>query len=412
VPTITNFVEANNYLERFHDQARTKYNLNNMRHLMKFLGNPQDELRVVHVAGTSGKTSTAYYVSAFLTAAGQKTGLTVSPHINQINDRLQINGQPLAERLFCEALTEFIELLEKSNVQPSWFELIVAFAYWYFAREKVDYAVIEVGLGGLKDATNIVSRGDKVCVITDIGYDHINVLGKSLPQIAAQKAGIIQPYNQVFSYKQSSEISRVIKNAAEAQKAKLNIIKETNNSTAMPDYQFRNAWLAYKVYWFLQQRDSLLVLSDQEFNKIEQTLIPGRMDIRQKAGKTIVLDGAHNVQKVTALVSSFQKFYPGKRPAILISLKQGKDYEQVVPLLAALASRVIITSFKLAQDVPLHSMDATKLANSFQAAGVDNVIYLDDQAAAVQNLLNGPEQLCLITGSLYLLGQLINSGLV
>ena len=142
VQTITSFAAANQYLRRFHDQSKTKYNLDNMRRLMAYLGDPQDKLRVVHVAGTSGKTSTSYYAAALLAAAGQKTGLTVSPHVDQMNERIQINGQPLGETIFCEALSEFLELVEKSSVRPSWFEALMAFAYWYFALSKVDYAVV------------------------------------------------------------------------------------------------------------------------------------------------------------------------------------------------------------------------------------------------------------------------------
>jgi dihydrofolate synthase/folylpolyglutamate synthase len=413
VPSINSFAQANKYLDRFHDYARTKYNLNNMYRLMDYLDNPQNKLRVVHVAGTSGKTSTAYYISALLTAAGQKTGLTVSPHINEINERVQINGQPIDEAAFCLALSDFLKLVEKSSIKPSWFELMVAFAYWYFAREKVCYAVVEVGLGGLKDGTNVVDRADKVCIITDIGFDHVKILGDTLAEIAAQKAGIIQPGNQIFSYQQSPEIMQVLKNAAAAQHASLHIVKEIKNPVAkVPDYQFRNGYLAYKVYDFLRKRDGLPKISEEKLQKLQSLTVPGRMDIRQTDGKALVLDGAHNAQKTAAMVQSFKKMYPRERPAILLGMKAGKDYEEVVSLLAPLAGRVITTGFELSQDVPLHSMKPEALAKAFKAAGVKKVSSIKDQKKAIKELLSGPEKVCLVTGSLYLLGQLRNNGLI
>src|SRR4051812_41410959 len=138
---LKSFAEINEYLTRFYRNQRVVYSLDNMRGLMNYLDNPQDKFKAVHVAGTSGKTSTAYYMSALLAAGGGKVGLTVSPHIDEINERLQINNQPLPEKEFCAALTEFLMLMEAGPIKPSWFEVMIAFAYWYFAKEKVDYAL-------------------------------------------------------------------------------------------------------------------------------------------------------------------------------------------------------------------------------------------------------------------------------
>ena len=191
---------------------------------MDYLGNPQNQLKVIHVAGTSGKTSTSYYAAALLAATGKKVGLTVSPHIAEINERVQINLLPMPEAEFCKELSEFLALIETSQINPSWFEFLIAFDYWEFAKQAADYAVVEVGLGGLLDGTNVIDRADKVCIITDIGLDHVRVLGHSLPEIAAQKAGIIQPRNVVFSYSQAANITDIIKNQAEQMQAELHLI--------------------------------------------------------------------------------------------------------------------------------------------------------------------------------------------
>ena len=137
--------------------------------LMALAGNPQDRLKTVHIAGTSGKTSTSYYIAALLGAAGKTVGLTVSPHVDSITERIQINGQPLPDAEFCQELETFLDIVKQAPQPPSYFELLYAFALWVFGRRHVDYAVIETGMGGLYDATNVATRADKVCVITDIG---------------------------------------------------------------------------------------------------------------------------------------------------------------------------------------------------------------------------------------------------
>ena len=169
---------------------RSVYTLDTMRALMLALGNPQNSYKTIHVAGTSGKTSTSYYIAALLGQTGKKIGLSVSPHVDNVNERVQIDLVPLDEHEYCQQFSTFLQIINKLRIKPTYFELLIAFAFWQFAQEKVDYAVIEVGLGGLLDGTNVIERSDKVCVIADIGLDHVAVLGNSLAGIAAQKAGI------------------------------------------------------------------------------------------------------------------------------------------------------------------------------------------------------------------------------
>ncbi len=405
---LATFAEVNEYLRRFHDQSQTEYKLDNMLRLVDFLGNPQEKFKTVHIAGTSGKTSTAYYMAALLTAAGRKTGLTVSPHVDEMNERVQVNGRPLFEAEFCVAITEFLGLIEGAPVKPSWFELMVAFAFWYFAREGVEYAVVEVGLGGLKDGTNVIARPDKVCIITDIGFDHMKTLGKTLAEISGQKAGIIQPHNDVFTFKQAPEVMKALESRVKEQQAHIHIVDESPNpELSVPDYQFHNGLLAYQVFRFIQERDGLPLPDDETLDEMRQLKIPGRMDAWLVADKTIVFDGAHNQQKMQAFVSSFQKLYPGVKPAVLLAMREGKEYQAVAPLVAGLASRVILTTFETTQDLPVKSLPPEQLAAAFPAGFPVQVI--TDQKAAFKALMAAPEQLCVVTGSLYLLGQIRNN---
>lgn len=381
--------------------------------LMALLGNPQDRLKVVHIAGTSGKTSTAYYIAALLNAAGQKTGLTVSPHIDSVAERVQIGGQPLPAAEFCEELGNFLDIIQDVQQPPSYFELLYAFALWVFARRGVDYAVVETGMGGLHDATNVTTRADKVCVITDIGFDHTHILGKTLSAIATQKLGIVHDRNHVFMYEQTEEVMAVSRQWSAQHRASLHPVSEPAEQqahqadlTVIPDYQRRNWLLAYYVYCYLEERDNLQHLTRQVLQETQQLQIPARMDIRQVGSKTLIMDGAHNTQKMVAFISSFQQLYPDSRPAIMLGLKQGKEYRELVPLLVPLASRVITTTFNTSQDLPVLSMNPEVLAQTFRDDGVDQAESIIDQRIAFQVLLAGPENLCIITGSFYLLSQI------
>jgi dihydrofolate synthase/folylpolyglutamate synthase len=411
VRRFSNFEAASRYLDRFYRNARTEYKLDNMWQLMEFLDHPQEKFKTVHVAGTSGKTSTAHYMAALLAASGKKTGLTVSPHVDQINERLQINMEPLAEREFCDALAEFLGLIEKTDIQPSWFEVMIAFVYWYFAREGVEYAVVEVGLGGLKDGTNVIRRQDKVCIITDIGLDHVGILGDTVEAIAEQKVGIVQRRNAVFTYPQTPEILDVFKQAIAQQAAILHVIREdtTGEEAQLPAYQYRNWYLAHRVYLYLSARDTLPHLTRQVLYETMHVKIPGRMDIIKTHDRTVVMDGAHNYQKMTAFIDSFHKLFPHARPLVLVSLREGKDYQEVAPLLAQLTDQVIVTTFKTAQDLPIKSMDPALLADALRHAGVAEVQVLDDQHKAVKMALKSAAGIIVITGSFYMLSQIRNN---
>lgn len=381
--------------------------------LMKLAGNPQERLKVVHIAGTSGKTSTSYYIAALLHAAGKSTGLTVSPHVDSITERVQVDGRPLPDEEFCRELEEFLRIVERAEQAPSYFELLYTFALWVFERRGVDYAVIETGMGGLFDATNVAERPDKVCVITDIGYDHTHILGKTLPEIAGQKIGIAHPGNVVLMYTQAEEIMGVIHGWVEQHQASLRPTTEDTERSAcpidlgsLPLYQQRNWLLAHYAYEYLRNRDDLPNLTNQVLENTKETKVPGRMDIAHVDHKTIVMDGAHNEQKMTTFAASFRQRFPGVRPAVMIALKQGKDYQSVLPLLAPLAARIILTTFNTSQDLPARSIPPEELVKELHGYPDLPVELLPDQHEAFRKLLAAPEQVCVITGSFYLLSQL------
>lgn len=397
------FKDIETYLKKY-ESTFSSYNLENIANLISFLDDPQEKFKSVHVAGTSGKTSTSYYMAALIRATGDQVGLTISPVVDHVNERMQINLKLLEEQDYVRVFSEYINKLSIKTTPLSRFELMIGFAYWYFANYKVDYAVIEVGLGGLLDATNVIKRPDKVCLITDIGLDHIEVLGNSLVEIAWQKAGIIQPGNEVFIHKQADSILEVFKQKSNEVNANLHIIDEGYEAdNRLPDYQRRNWQLAFEAYKFLQKRDSLRQLSKLELLRTQHTEIPGRMDIKHYKDKTIILDGAHNPQKMATFLSSLRALYPDQNPAFLLAVKSTKDYKSIAGLVDNEASKVVVTSFPGHGGPRSNSVSAELLASYFK---VNQPEVISNAGSALQYLLDSDTGLIVITGSLYLISNL------
>jgi dihydrofolate synthase/folylpolyglutamate synthase len=408
---LKSFTEANCALAQFIPNSRVagSYTLERPLALMDYLGNPQNLLKVVHVAGTSGKTSTSYYAAALLSATGKKVGLTVSPHVNEVNDRLQINLKPMAETEFCSELSEFLALIETSKISPSYFECLVAFAYWEFVRQKVDYAVIEVGLGGKFDGTNVISRADKVCIITDIGLDHVQVLGNTIAEITSQKAGIIQPQNAVFTYRQTNEITDIINQQCAHQYAELHLIEPLTSVVSdlsfLPLFQQRNFYLAQQAVNYTIERDSILQLSPRSVIAAAKTHIPARMETFNYKDKIIILDGAHNAQKLHALVESISSKYSGQSAAAMISfsaLNASTRLNDGLQEISRLVKHVIVTEFGVDQDIHQQSVEAEVITHACQEIGLKSIV-IRDPIAAFKALLTSPEKILLVTGSFYLL---------
>ncbi len=406
---VNNFSEVHEVLAGFVPPARSmraKYSLERMLKLMDELGNPQESFKTIHVAGTSGKTSTCYYIAALLGATGKKIGVTVSPHIDEVNERLQINLTPLSEQEFCQELNEFLKILNRLSVKPTYFELLIAFAYWQFAKQKVDYAVIEVGLGGLLDGTNVINRADKVCVITDIGLDHTSVLGNTVEKIAAQKAGIIQSKNQVIMNAQDPEIMTVIKQRQGEKQASL-IIVETDEAITqndMPWFQHRNWQLAYAVYKYVSNRDGLEDLDTNQINKAMKTYIPARMEIVNKNGQTIIMDGAHNPQKVGALVRSLQSKFPNQKMQVVMGLLSDKEVKGVLEQLKPVTKSLYATYFDAEQDMPRSAIQPAEIAEAAKALGIEALEIKEPEKAFKESLKTNDS--VLVVGSFFLLNHI------
>jgi dihydrofolate synthase/folylpolyglutamate synthase len=390
-------------------QAGETYTLERMKELMGRLGNPQNHIPAVHVAGTSGKTSTCYYIRALLQAHGVRTGLTASPHISSITERVQIDGVPLNDSAFLEYLERFLDLIEPwLDIRPTYFELLTAFAFWVFKQERVEWMVVEVGLGGLLDATNVISSKQKICVITPIGLDHTQVLGDTIAEIAQQKAGIITPGSTVFIPAQHPDADHVIHGAVAEQHASLRVVADLQIDSAedAPAFQRRNFALARTVMEYIADlNDYAPVLADVS-SLIAQSP-PGRFEVYEAAGKQIVLDGAHNPQKLSAFLQALHARFDGPFAWVVgfISAPDTK-IDECVAMIADEVDEYVATQFTVGQDIKgRQSISADDLASRL----VDNgaTVHVEhDAEAALRQALKMKQRTVVVTGSLYLVAAL------
>lgn len=379
------------------------YKLERVTKLLAHIGNPQQNLRVIHVAGTSGKTSTAYYVRGLLETTGATVGLTVSPHIKTTCERIQIGGAPVSEEKFVQYFNEFYPLVIGFDPRPTYFELMTAFAYWVFDKEKVDYAVVEVGLGGRYDATNTVTRQDKVCIINSIGYDHTEILGETLAEIAGEKAGIIQERNVVFTVPQEEEAAQVIAAEVAKKDATLTTIQPTvDHSLSVPAFQQHNFQLALAAVRYTASRDGLTLPRDVS-EVAKNVVVPGRFEIYMIGEKTVVLDGAHNPQKLEAVLGELKE--RAMQPAVVVAaLSEAPDRKvaECVRLLSEYSDRSIYTTFTVQRDVLRRSVGFEQFSHYIRPE--DSLVEVP--AAAFKRALQGDEPYVIVTGSLYLVSVL------
>jgi dihydrofolate synthase / folylpolyglutamate synthase len=343
----------------FHRIGKKAYkaDLSNTIALCNHLDNPHQKFKTIHVAGTNGKGSSSHYFAAILQSAGYKTGLYTSPHLKSYTERIRINGKPIPENKvvqFVENNQDFIE-----DLKPSFFELSVGMAFDYFAKEKVDIAVIEVGLGGRLDSTNIITP--LLSIITNISFDHTDILGDSLPKIAAEKAGIIKPKISVVISERNSETENVFVEKANQENApiffasdkyqvssfqqkefelEVKILNIENNenfsisSQLMGEYQIKNIIGVLNAIDVL--KDSGFSISVQQIKTgfsrvIDLTRLRGRWQTLSKS-PSVLCDTAHNVGGITQVLNNLKKVSYNKLWMIL-GFVSDKDISTILSLL-------------------------------------------------------------------------------
>jgi dihydrofolate synthase/folylpolyglutamate synthase len=283
----------------------------------------------------------------------------------------------------------------------------MVFALWVFVREEVSIAVVETGVGGLHDASNICQRSDKTCLITDIGYDHQLLLGNSLEDIAAHKTGIIHKGNTVFTYRTRASIVDVLQRRAALVGAEIIYVESEASQIDLPSYQARNWLLAKYAVDAILRKDLHPMLTATQVRHT-QIAIPGRMQLVRVGSRQLLLDGAHNEQKMGAFVASYRKVYGDRRVPMLVAMKRGKDYSAMLRHLQPIAQQMWCTEITGAHLFPYRSLSAELLGEACRKEGIENNQVETDVSAALQRFIQLPDQMKIITGSLYLVGEVLD----
>ena len=393
---VTDLDSALDALLRFSGRrSRGHISVDTLRALLDHVGNPERHYRIIHVAGTSGKTSTAYLIRGLLEAAGHRTGLTVSPHIVAVNERVQVAGVPVEEDRFVAYVNDFLPRAESLGRELTYFELGVGLALWVFAQENVEYAIVEVGIGGLRDATNALQDPDKLCVVGPVGLDHTDILGDSVDAIAVQKAGIVGPGNTVVVIDQDEVVLEVVRE--HAREAGGSVVVAAHPEGAR--YQERNLALARAAVGVLGSRYGFDV---PEIDGAADTP-PGRYERFQHGERVLILDGAHNPQKMAGLVETLEA--DGlTHVAVLATLLQSPESKlpATLSVLAPLVSHLIVPEYALgAGEKVKRSFPADVVVEQARLLGLEAQA-VRTPAEGLELLLTRPEQHLVVTGSLYL----------
>ncbi|WP_397363528.1 bifunctional folylpolyglutamate synthase/dihydrofolate synthase [Olleya sp. R77988] len=351
-------------------QTAFKKDLTNTIALATHLKNPQHKFKSIHVAGTNGKGSSSHMLASILQEAGYKVGLYTSPHLKDFRERIKINGKEASKQFVIGFIKRNKAFLEANSL--SFFEMTVGMAFDYFAKQKVDIAIIEVGLGGRLDSTNIITP--EVSLITNIGLDHVQFLGNTLELIAAEKAGIIKPNIPVVISESQQETQSVFKAIAEKNKSQITFADQTENDVFKTDlkgsYQAKNIKGVLQTIKNLQQKNfkiSEAHIKNGLLNSIKNTGLKGRWQVLNKSPKAIC-DTAHNKEGLTLAIAQLLK-EDFKQLHIVFGVVNDKDLKYILPLLPKKA-----IYYFCKPNVP-RGLDQEVLKSKFLAQGFNGAAY-------------------------------------
>ncbi|MFZ7102302.1 MAG: bifunctional folylpolyglutamate synthase/dihydrofolate synthase [Peptococcaceae bacterium] len=420
-----NYQESLKYL---HELCKFGINLGLERitMLLNLLGNPHRQIAALHIAGTNGKGSTSAMIAGILKEAGLKVGVYTSPHLHSYSERIRINGEDIADHDFAAGmaeLKEFVpEVLRLTGENPTEFEILTALAFQYFAKEKVDIMVIEVGMGGRLDSTNVVTP--LISVITSISRDHIDYLGPTLADVAREKAGIIKAKVPVISAFQEECVESVLADTARKLASPLYFIKnykvkqtsfssrgqifdlvtETNhyNNLELPllgDHQLENAVTAVKTVELLQSY-GWPVINAHIMRGLKKVKWPGRLEYHALQ-KHVLFDGAHNPEGAKVLAEAIPKYFHYKKLIMVMGVLEDKDKKDIIKYLGPLGNVFVIT-----KPPNQRAGNWQSLSELLEPYAAD--IFAEEDFQQAMNIafdLAAEDDLICITGSLYLLGE-------
>jgi dihydrofolate synthase / folylpolyglutamate synthase len=404
------------------------FNLDRMRALLKKLGNPQDHFRTVHVAGTKGKGSTCAMIASMLIANGYKVGLYTSPHLVDVRERIAIDGDMIPQANFARLVRLVEPMVNRLKPTPTYFDVLTAIAFKYFADNKVDIAVVEAGLGGRLDSTNVIKP--EVTAITSISHDHMAQLGPTLAHIATEKAGIFKHGIPAVSVIQDPMAEAALKKVAEKVGAPLDITGQTiefsyrfessrmlgphnrvclttPNSKfehlAVPligEHQAINCGLALAVIDRLKSR-GIAINDSRAMEGLTKVTIPGRMEMVSQTPRVIV-DGAHNAASLDAAMKAIGQHIPYDSMVVIFGCCGDKDVPGMLERITSGADKVIFTRIDSIRSADPHELAAQYVELYGKMAQVAENL---EEALSIANRAVTKEDLICITGSFYLVGE-------
>ena len=386
--------------------------------LLGMLGHPERAVKYIHITGTNGKGSTCAMLAAILRQAGYKTGLYTSPYIFRFNERMQINGTPISDDALCALVEELQPLADSMADHPTEFELVTAMALTWFARERCDIVVCEVGMGGEFDATNVIPSPE-AAVLTNIGLDHTAVLGDTVEQIAATKSGIIKPGCHAVLYPCAPSVRDVVAARCRAAGAPLTVadfgaIQSVSDSLdgqvfhfgayrslhlpLLGAHQLRNAAVALTAVEVLRRR-GWHISEDAVRRGLASVTWPGRFQVVRRR-PTVILDGGHNPQCMESLAAAIREYLPGQPVTVLTGVLADKDYPA---MLAALDTQA--AAYIAATPLSPRALPAAELGDYLKRFGKPVTVCADPAQAAELALAHAaPEDVICAVGSLYMAG--------
>lgn len=412
-----NINECINYIET---RKRSERSLENMFKLCEFFGNPEKEVKMIHVAGTNGKGSVVTYMRNVLCAAKYNVGTFTSPYIEKFNERIQINGEFISD----EDVIKYTNLImsNEENIiaagisYPSFFSFITLMAFLYFRDKKVDIAIIEVGIGGLLDSTNVIIP--EISIISNVSYDHMNLLGNTLQEIGSQKLGIVKK-NVPFVTIENEEINDLIKSTCEKNNSYLSLVKRNDiknftislGNTVFDYLDFENVKLNMSGLYQAENASLVIeaskILIDKGYNITRQNIYAGlfnafwlgRLEVVSN-DPLIILDGAHNIDGISRLYEFLKEIKKDKYLRLVMAISSNKDKESMIDYIEDIADEIIFTTFnyKRSEDGKV-LFDMCNIKNKKYEENTDLILdyVLDDKRSNIINCF---------TGSLYFVSEM------
>lgn len=431
------FLNYKDALEYIHNTNKfgMKLGLDNMKNLLNILGNPQNKLKFIHIAGTNGKGSISAFLNSILINEGYRVGLFISPYLEEFTERIQINGEHINKeelvRLTHRVKKAIEVLLSKGYQHPTEFEIVTTIGLLYFYEQQVDLVILEVGLGGRLDATNIIPKS-LVSIISSIGLDHTMYLGNSIEEVAVEKGGIIKEKGDIVLYPQRDNVFKVIEDIAQEKKANLYIVEKASvnfkegtiegqsfsyigENLKLPQveikllgrHQIYNGGTVLKAIEVLRKK-GFRITNHSILEGFKKAQWPGRFEIISN-NPIVILDGAHNPQGAKAFNKAIREYFPEKRIILFFGLLEDKDSEEILKYILPIAKEVItltpnnpraIEGKLLAEKIKQFN-NCNK--NCFQDIKVRSMDL--EEVFPVINQIN-PDEIISFTGSLYLIGEI------